>query len=164
MRGIAFNAPYIDAIFKAAQPLTDVCNDFLTPFECSANLGTDFSYFTEDSRIEYALFVSDKTGEEFKTFAESLFPNINADIFIWSFFHELGHHETIDDFDDEDWVKYRNSIACGLSSIDYFQLPIELAATMWAGEYIQAHPEEVAAFYEKVLVALKHFDETLKIS
>ena len=74
-----------------------------------------------------------------------------SNAFIPAFLHELGHHETMDDFSDEEWNAYREFERSfeGLdmnnynNQVRYLSHPIELAATMWAIDYINSHKEEV---------------------
>ena len=90
-------------IYFASKGITDVLNDFLKPFDCVAYLGTDFCYHTATNSISIALFVTEEADRSFNDFIKTEFPEIDASLFIWSFLHELGHHETEDDFEDEDY-------------------------------------------------------------
>ena len=144
-------------VIKEAQDITNILNDFLAPFDCTAFLGTDFGYYTESNTIEYALFVKDENADSFLEYAQSLFTNIHTNIFIWSFLHELGHHETEDDFEDEEWDEYISRINKEISCEEYYSLPIEHAATAWAGEYIQSHVEEVAKLNTELTIAIDNF-------
>ena len=97
---------------------------------------------------------------------ETRFPNVHADIFLWSLLHEIGHSETLDDLDDEveehcieikqklnehpDWsIEICNAI--------YFNCPDERAATDWAGEYLETHYAEISLFWIKLQKAIKEF-------
>ena len=151
-------------VMKKAEPITNILNEFLAPFECEAKLGTDFAYFTDDSSITYSLLVPEKDGVEFVKFAEGLFPDVKADIFLWSILHELGHHETEDDFEDDEWEDYMRLTSMNISSEVYFELDIEYAATVWAGEYIQSHMEEIAELWNKLQPAIKKFYSELNVA
>ena len=83
--------------------ISNILNDFLEPFECTAYADTDFAYYMQSNKISYALVITDKHEKTFMNFVTKLFPNIKADPFLWSFLHELGHHETADDFEDEEY-------------------------------------------------------------
>lgn len=143
--------------------INQILNDFLAPFECECELGTDFEYITTDSLIRYALVVPGGSSEAFLHHVEQLFPNIKADIFIWSVLHELGHHETVDDFEDEDWEDYMEKCGRGLSNEAYFELDIEDAATRWAGEYIQSHVEEIAKLWKDLQDAIQELFSSIHI-
>ncbi len=148
-------------VITEAEPITKVLNDFLAPFECEAKLGTDFAYYTDDSSITYSLFVPDESGKAFQKYVEKLFPDIHADLFLWSFLHELGHHETEDEFEDDEWEDYMRLTSMEISNEVYFDLDIEYAATVWAGEYIQSHIEEVTKLGEDLVAAMKTFFDAI---
>ena len=126
-------------------------------FDCYCSLGRDFSYLYERSLISYSLVVTDHQGDSFLAFCESLFPNIHADIFLWSFLHELGHHETLDDFDDEVHKIYHHILNSDeeLSDEYYYNLPIEKAATVWAGEFMKENFEEVQRLWNNIQPVIK---------
>lgn len=148
----------------SSKKIDDILNKYLAPFDCRCELGLDFSYWTDISTIYYSLAVPDEGANAFIAFAEELFPNIKADIFIWSFFHELGHHETADDFEDEDWDEYRALVGSKMiTNQEYFRLPIEIAATRWAGEYIQTHVDEVARLWQDVAAAIQELYANAKV-
>ena len=137
---------------KNIEILNNALNDFLQPFDCEATLGTDFEYFYPLSLIRYTLVVTDIQEDSFLNFCESLFPDIKADIFLWSFLHELGHHETLDDFDDMTHMVYHSIINSDIRLSDeyYYNLPIEKAATEWAGNYILTHAKDVYKLWQKI--------------
>ena len=150
-------------ITKEAEPITNILNEFLAPFDCEARLGTDFAYYTDDNSISYAIITPEKDETEFINFAEKLFPDVKANAFIWSILHELGHHETEDDFEDDEWEDYMTLTLLDISNEVYFELDIERAATVWAGEYIQSHMEEVTELWNKLQPAIKNFYTELNI-
>ena len=144
--------------------LDNILNNFLAPFECSAMLGEDFAYWISDNTITYALLISDQHEDTFLKFVKELFPEIHADIFLWSLLHELGHNETNDDFDDKDHQEYRNFInRQDITDEEYYSCPIELAATLWAGEYIQNHIDEIARLWEQIAAAIQEIYVACKI-
>ena len=145
--------------------LDKVLIDFLSPFGVEkVQMGLDFSYFLESETVQYSLLVSEEADETFTNYVNTLFPEIkNVDIFIWSVLHELGHHMTVDEFDDEDWDEYVCRTSVGrIDDYEYYALPIETAATVWAGEYIQSHMDEVTKLWNDSLAAIKNIYSTLK--
>ena len=150
-------------VFKMAEPITEVLNSFLAPFDCEACMGTEFSYMTASNTITYTLVITEKSDKAFKEFTDSLFPNIKADTFLWSTLHELGHHETEDDFDDDEWEEYMRRTSSEISDEEYFNLPIEFAATAWAGYYIESHTEEVARLWNDLTAAIKKFSDQIEL-
>ena len=138
---------YIDTINKYLQEFLD-----RNEFDCEVALGRDFAYCYEKSLITYTLAIADKQGDSFLEFVKNLFPDIKADIFLWSFLHELGHHETLDDFEDIIHLVYHKIINSDIAMSDeyYYNLPIERAATEWAGNYMKENFSEVARLWQKV--------------
>ena len=143
--------------------INSILNNFLEPFDCEAEPDSDFAYYGAHNLITYSLTVVDSCSDSFLLFAKKLFPNIHADIFLWSFLHELGHHETEDDFDEEDWKNYRYDAVRTTSNEEYYNLPIEYAATVWAGEYIESHEKEIASLWKELQSAIKETYISLEI-
>lgn len=142
--------------------ITNILNDFLEPFDCTAEFGKDFAYYSNDNTITYSLLVIDSCEKTFSKFCKILFPEITADVFLWSFLHELGHNMTEDDFDDKEWIQYRiDAVSCS-NDYQYYNLPIEKAATAWAGEYMLTHTEEVAILWNKLSSTIAEFYEKLE--
>lgn len=160
--------------------LTDILNEFLREggWEVTAEPGTDFCYWDASNRIEYALCITDWAGERFTKYIHMIAPDIKCDIFLISFLHELGHHETLDEISDEDMRfsmdtketisqvlnQEKADVAFALAPVDgkikeamydlYFSLPDESAATLWAIDYIRNNAEKVAKFWERVQAAI----------
>lgn len=142
---------------KYINEITGILNDFLKPFDCTAEFGKDFAYYSESNTITYSLLVLDSNEKTFSNFVKALFPEITADIFLWSFLHEIGHNMTKDVFDDEEWAKYRIDARTCSNDYQYYNLPIEKAATVWAGEYMLTHTEEVAILWNKLSSTIANF-------
>jgi len=147
---------------NAAEPITDTLSTFFAPFGVKVEFGTDFSYYPDEELITYALLISDEDGLAFKNFAEKIFPEICSPVFIWSLFHELGHHMTVDDFEEEDWKNYNSLVASHLDRDSYFHLPIELMATCWAGAYMKTHADKVTNLVADLNIAIDTFNANLK--
>ena len=150
-------------ILEENKKINEILNAFLEPFECTASLDTDFAYYTNKNLITYAFFTPEKNSKSFLKFCENLFPNIHADIFLWSFMHELAHHETEDDIEDEEWEEYEEKITHNISDEEYYNLIPERAATVWAGEYIQSHVDEVAELWNELQPAIENFYSKLNV-
>ena len=148
---------------KKLQNITNILNAFLEPFDCEAAASTDFAYYTASNTISYAFVVSDEHADSFLKFTHSLFPNINANVFLWSFFHELGHHEAEDDFEDEEWEEYREKASKCSSDEEYYNLPIEYAATYWAGQYMTNHYNEIKKLWNDLIPAIKNFYHEMEV-
>ena len=148
---------------KSLQKITNILNDFLAPFDCNAEAGSDFAYYMASNMITYSFTVSYEHEETFMHFTHELFPDINADIFLWSFLHELGHHETENDFEDEEWDEYLNICNIIEDDYEYYHLPIEYAATYWAGKYITNHESEIKALWDQLVPAFQNFYKEMEV-
>ena len=148
---------------NALQNITHLLNIFLEPFECTANLDTDFAYYSASNLITYTFVVADKHEKTFTDFTRTLFPQIEANIFLWSFLHELGHHETEDDFEDNEWEEYLNKIDFIKNDYEYYNLPIEYAATYWAGKYMINHKDEIKNLWDQLMPLIQSFYKEMEI-
>ena len=112
---------------KGLELFNKVVDKFVSKWDCSARVGTEFAYFL----------------------------------------HEVGHHETIDDWTPEeqeefdakkDFIEelYKAKQDKKISYL-YFSLPDEYAATCWAADYIRENPEEIEALLEELKEVAKVF-------
>lgn len=154
-------------MLKGVKLLDNILNEFLEEFDAEAGIGPDFAYYYASSYIQYTLAVSDKASTYFMNHVHSLAPDIKCDVFLISFLHELGHHETCDELSDEDEIFSRDTketinltLKMGDPVVEeaahslYFNLPDEAAATAWAIQYIRDNSEKVAALWERVQAAI----------
>ena len=121
--------------------------------ELEVKFGTDFCYIGSRNLIVFTLEMTRRSFLSFSAFVEENFPDIQADIFLWSLYHEVGHNATEDDFDQDDWTEYLDTINHWTDSrndSDYYSLPIEYAATEWAAEYMMKHADEVRVFWNQI--------------
>lgn len=139
---------------KEIAAIAEILDSFLKPFDCISNFGEEFGFYTASNTVEFALTVKDKHESTFMEFVGKNFPDIHADIFLWSVLHELGHRETEDEFDDDEWEDYMRAIFNCDSDIEYYNLPIEYAATDWAANYMRTHTAEVATLWGKLQPAI----------
>ena len=162
---------------KGINAINKILNEFLEEFEATADIGTDFCYWNTDSLINYALVISEEHNDYFMENFNRIAPDIKCDVFLASFLHELGHHETICLIEDADElycrdIKYEISQELEKKHSEaeikalyqrYFDLPDEYEATMWAIEYIRKNSEKVAALWEKLQKAIIKFYEINRI-
>ena len=138
--------------------VTEIINQFLEPFECTAELSTDFEYFYLDNVIGYTFFNIQQDSKDFSASVERLHPNLNCDIFLWSLLHELGHCETMDDLTDEEYAESKLiKDQIGKSEMDklaYYDCPDEKYATEWAVEYANTHVNELRNFWNRLQPAI----------
>lgn len=147
---------------RTTDEITNILNKFLEPFEATAFAGTDFSYFYIDSSIEYTFVISERMDRLFMEYAKSIGLKTKIDIFLLSFLHELGHHETLDEIDDDD-EEYSRLIKENLNSDNddnckiYFALPDEKMATEWAINYINNNMDAIKNLWDQLQPAIMKF-------
>ena len=142
-----------------------ILNKFLEPFECKAYKDEDFAYYYASNCITYTLVCSEIDNRCFMEKIHKIAPGLNCDIFLASFFHELGHHMTIEEIDDED-LEYSEIMKKYINEWDftreeanrfYMDLPDEDAATRWGCQYMIEHQEEVTQLWSELKPAIMHF-------
>lgn len=146
-----------------ASRINKVLNTFLEDheFDCTADMSTDFSYYWREEIITYSIIVSERMDDLFLTFAKENGLAVDCGIFILSFFHELGHHLTIDDLTDEEEEECQ-AVKDTLTDSDadcnkYFCLLDEWLATSWAIDYINNNVDEVRELAESLQEAIEQF-------
>lgn len=122
-------------------------NNYLTKwcrshgFNVTCKLSTDFSCGMESNTIYYALVIPEEHADKFSQLCSVLL-NDTSNIFILSFFHELGHLYS------EEKVAGKDST----NRVDkYYNSEIEYSATVWACKYINEHSEEVNKMYNEFM-------------
>jgi hypothetical protein len=158
--------------FEVLNELNVIINDYVSQFDLTAELGSDFCYYSRINTIHYALAVVDRAGENFKEFANSLKPNMQVPIFLLSLLHEIGHHETWEVLTDEE-ISYSTEIKNLIqeeqvftkeTDFIYFNLPDERIATEWALKYIEDNTREIRAFWNKIQNLIVNFYEAYGIT
>ena len=114
--------------------LEKTLNAIAHEFECDAVIGNEFAYYYEENLVVVDPFDKD---EAFLNFARKNGLNETVSSFVISFFHELGHNETIDFVEEYDGDKN------ALSAEEYFSLEEEFEATAWAIDFCNEHLELV---------------------
>jgi len=150
--------------------IDDVLNKFLADndFECTAEMGTDFAFYWMNDLITYSLVVSERMDNLFLNFAKENGLKVDCGIFILSFFHELGHYETIDELTDAEErccerVKAKLDSNKNADCYKYFSLVDEWLATSWAIDYINEHIEQVKELAINVQEAINAFTNTYSL-
>lgn len=152
---------------KGVKRISRIINEFLKPFECTARMGTDFCYLYNKNLIFYSIVWMNNGAEDFLNSVLRLEPEVEADIFLWSLLHEVGHHETYDEISDEEndyCDDTKKKIEEGeLPNELYYDMIDERLATEWAVEYANTHKEELKAFWEKLQPAIMDFYKLNKV-
>lgn len=150
---------------KGVDELLEVFNTWLDAngFATRVDIDEDFGYFTKTDEIVISFVNVAEADAAWRHWTDSLGFPPELDVFWTSFLHELGHAETTYLFNRADWELYRNSI--GLVTIqEYFELPIERAATEWALRFVQERTEDVAALVAAARPAILKFFELNNIT
>ena len=149
-------------MLKGEERINKILNKYLEKFDLTANLDTDFAYYYSKNMVTYSFVVSEKYDIMFKKVCDKIAKsNMNADIFLLSLFHEIGHAETIEDLSDEDIhfsMIMKEEISEGvLNEKEYFYAPDEYIATHWGVKYIQEHDKEISELWAELQPAILQF-------
>lgn len=162
---------------KGIELIDMVLNDFVKDFGVTVRFGADFAYWYEKDEIEYSLIVPEDASIYFMDNFNRLAPDLKCDQFLASFLHEVGHVKTmhlIDDAEELYCQDCKEQISKQFTDFiteeedralhqEYFDLPDEYEATMWAINYMRENVDKVAVFWEKVQAAIMKFYELNKI-
>lgn len=117
-------------------------------FDCDVENGEVFEYDWVQEKI-YCGALPENDFNAWNELMVELGLNVKISNEAMAFLHELGHFITYDDFlddefDDTDLIKGMLGIApiTKASYEIYYHLPVEIAATEWAVNYINSNPEE----------------------
>lgn len=157
-----------------SEMIDNVLNEFLKPFEATAEMDTEFAYWYDESRITYTLCMPANGKDYFMENWHNLAPELDVDPFLASFLHELFHHITLDALTEEE-EEYSHIVKKQLDKelqdknltekevkrihFQYFNLPVEFEATIGAINYIRSNVNEVACFWKKLRAAIMEFYE-----
>lgn len=135
--------------------LQKVISDYVAKFDLTCRLGTDFGYYWADDVVEYAVVVSQRFDALFTEYLSALYADIDAPLFLWSLYHEIGHSQTDDFFTEEAhavFSEYKNSLNPELDSdvMEYYHCPDEATATNWAYLYMRDNASEVKALWNEI--------------
>ena len=109
--------------------LINFLNKIANEFECEVVESNEFAYYYAENKI-CVTSAKSAIDDEFMALARANGLNKDVDIFTISFFHELGHNETIDDVEEE-FDGNKDS----LTMEEYFYLEEEFLATEWAIDF-----------------------------
>ena len=157
---------------KGVNELTRIINDFLAEFDAIAEMGCDNAYYLSESKIVYSVCMPSNGKDYFMQNFHKLAPDLECDAFLATILHELGHHETLHMFDEYDEAychDYKEMLGERLEHQNltpeieediyqqYFDLPDEYEATMWAINYIRNNVAKIEAFWYKLKAAVLKF-------
>ena len=133
------------------------CNLWLEEYGFSSRVDSNgyWGYCPADDTIEIQIY---EESEDVAAWNDFLYDHLHCisfyDIFITSFLHELGHAHTLEFFDEHDWEVARSA----LTPRDYFETPIEIAATHWAIDFMDNQKEEVDMLAELLRPAIEKIE------
>lgn len=152
--------------------INSILNSFLEEWECTVSLDSDFAYYHSSNLITYSVVIADNFGDKlFMSLVNKLCPEIKGDIFLWSLLHELGHHETIDDLEDDEIAycqdekeritreleKCMDAETGARIASQYYVLPDEYAATAWAADFVRHNVKKVEQLWNELQPAIMEF-------
>lgn len=163
---------------KYIDELNSLIEKFVKPFGCKVEIDTDFAYYPEEKVITWSPFVMDKADRFFQGYVRKNYSDIEADIFLWSLLHEVGHHLTYEFWSNaeierfgkiKDWIEdyfKENKITDIQERLlyeMYFSVNDEARATGWAAEYMETYSERVEKFWRDFVDAYEVFLSLNKI-
>ena len=151
--------------------LEAIVNDFIDSFGCSGEIGLDFAYYPNTEEIVWSIVSCSTSDALFQEFVNDNYPNIQADTFLWSLLHEIGHHMTylewtndelrssieIKDFAQAMLAESESYETERISHFIYFSAPDEKRATEWAASYMLRYEEEILSFWHNFVEAYNEF-------
>ena len=149
-------------MLKGEERINKILNKYLEKFDLTAMLDTEFAYYYSKNIVTYSFFVLEKYDTMFKKVCDKIAKNnMNADIFLLSLFHEIGHAETIEDLSDEEIYSstvVKEKVSEGaIDEKEYFYAPDEYIATQWGIKYIQEHDKEITELWTELQPAILQF-------
>lgn len=154
---------YVELNTVGVKQLNKFLNTWLSAheFECTVEFDNDFSFDSVNDIIHYSFVLCDLHDSLFKEVCVECNGGVaDCGNFVLSFFHELGHFNTLHIFTDSEWERYENQRTAIEKSLignkdentekilykQYYKNPIELEATQWGCDYIVSHYDEVQEF------------------
>ena len=162
---------------KGEWAINHAINNWLRKYHFKARvrgLDTDFFWYHSSNTIGYSFAQTEESSSQWELLLSELGLKYELSGFWTSLLHELGHSITWSSFTDEEIDEYdemkellqkedESSFAENVHSI-YFRLPIELAATQWAVEFINTRPEAVEELTKMVAPKIQRFYKLNKIT
>lgn len=160
------------AKIKGLKKLNKTISKELTPFGIKkAFLSDEYSYIFSSKQITFKLTEDTLEDDWFNEFIQERFDYDVRYPFIISLLHEVGHHKTDEQIQNELYnfcFEEKERINKEMESVttvedakrlewQYFNLPDEIVATAWAVKYAKANPKKVKKMWEKTQKALFKF-------
>ena len=137
--------------------LNECIQRFVGEWYLDSQIDTDFAYDPVSDTVFWTLVVSEQNDKDFHDFFYSLGCKVEADVFILSILHEIGHSQTLRYLSDEEYNYSQDRKAEKLSNYEYFNLPDEIEATKWAVNYLNENADKVEAFWNELQPLIMEF-------
>ena len=159
---------------KGLENLNKAVATQLAPFGIAdAVCTTNFSYVFSTNVITFTIVEGTIEDNMFNNFIEDRFGYEVTNSFIMSLLHEIGHHMTDEDINDniyEFCFNEKKRIDEEMQSAEtmedaerleyqYFNLPDEIMATQWAVNFAKKHPKKVRKMWKLLEPAFWEFYE-----
>lgn len=160
------------AKIKGLKKLNKTISKELIPFGIKkAFLSDEYSYIFSSEQITFKLTEDTLEDDWFAEFIQERFDYDVRYPFIISLLHEVGHHKTDEQIQNELYnfcFEEKERINKEMESVttvedakrlewQYFNLPDEIIATAWAVKYAKDNPKKVKKMWEKTQKALFKF-------
>lgn len=139
--------------------INNAFNSWLEKYGFSARvygLDNEFLYFPEDDEITYSFVYVQEVEKSWEQFFLDLGCRYELSSFWTSFFHELGHSETISQL-TKDELEYSAQRAVVANNAEYFELPREFIATKWAVNFINNEIDKVEELIDLLNPIIRNF-------
>ena len=134
--------------------------------DCEVVMSDYFCYHPTEEIIAITLFEDNTANAEWKQYLKETFDFdlTRENLFAMSILHELGHHYTVDYFENDEWIEQATEKALGdltgsARQQAYFNLPIEKVATEFAVKVYNANERDMRAWNHRLNCAVRHFEK-----
>jgi hypothetical protein len=134
--------------------------------DCTVKILKQFCYQPENKVIGISLIEDNSSNSEWAKYLKDTFnfTLTQENLFAMSILHELGHHYTVDYFENDEWIEQATEKALGdltgsARQQAYFNLPIEKVATEFAVKVYNANERDMRAWNHRLNCAVRHFEK-----
>jgi len=144
----------MEAIDNISRSISEFFNAY-APVNVTCAL--DYYYDLDKNEIAWSFLTSSDRGDElFVNFFENELGCPTLNCFLYSILHEFGHRMTLTEDMLQEHQVFMKQIADEESGdelqLKYMRMPVELVASQYAVEFAKAHYDEIADWYDDVLL------------
>ena len=144
--------------------LTKVVEKFIG-HDCTVRMYDYFCYEPDTKEICITLFENNDANREWAKYLKDTFnfTLTKENLFALSVLHELGHHYTVDYFNEDEWEEQASEkLLRGLTGSAryqaYYNQPIEKVATEFAVNVYNENAENMRAWCHRLNCAIRHYE------